>query len=46
MSYREGREFSLEGIDLTENKGVDFSKYSSEELKELWQKTFVSNHAV
>lgn len=39
MSYREGIEFSLEGIDLTENKGVDFSKYSSEELKELWRKT-------
>jgi len=39
MSYREGIEFSLKEIDLTENTGVDFRKYSSEELKELWRKT-------
>ncbi len=39
MSYREGHQFSLEGIDLTQDSGVDFSKYSLEGLKELWRKT-------
>ncbi|NNL01207.1 MAG: glycosyl hydrolase, partial [Eudoraea sp.] len=39
MSYREGHEFSLKGIDLTESSGVDFGKYSTEKLKELWRKT-------
>lgn len=39
MSYREGKQFSLKGIDLTQNTGVDFSKFSSGELKELWRKT-------
>ncbi len=37
--FREGHQFSLEGIDLTQDSGVDFSKYSMEELKELWRKT-------
>ena len=39
MSYREGHQFSLKGIDLKQDKGVDFSKYSLEELKDLWRKT-------
>ncbi len=39
MSYREGKQFSLEGIDLTQESGVDFSKYSSEDLEKLWRKT-------
>ena len=39
MSYREGHQFSLKDIDLTQNTGVDFSKYSSDELKKLWRKT-------
>jgi len=42
MSYREGHEFSLKGIDLTESSGVDFGKYSTEKLKELWRKTMES----
>lgn len=37
--FRKGHLFSLEGIDLTQDSGVDFSKYSSEELKKLWRKT-------
>ena len=39
MSYRAGKQFSLEGIDLTQDSGVDFGKYSSEELKKLWRTT-------
>jgi exo-beta-1,3-glucanase (GH17 family) len=37
--FREGHQFSIEGLDLTQDSGVDFSKYSLEELKELWRKT-------
>ncbi len=39
MSYREGRQFSMEGLDLTQDDGVDFEKYSTEDLKALWRKT-------
>ena len=39
MSYREGHTFSLKEIDLTEHRGVDFSKYSEKKLNELWRKT-------
>jgi len=42
MSYREGHQFSLKGIDLTQDTGVDFSKYSEEDLKELWRKSLKS----
>ena len=42
MSYREGIEFSLKSIDLSHDSGVDFSKYSAEELKKLWRKTLKS----
>ena len=34
--YREGHQFSLKGIDLSEHSGVDFSKYSLMELAKLW----------
>ncbi len=37
--FRKGHLFSLEGIDLTQDSGVDFSKYSLDELKKLWRKT-------
>ncbi len=37
--FREGHQFSLEGLDLTQDSGVDFNKYSLEELKKLWRKT-------
>ena len=40
--YREGHHFSLKGIDLSENSGVDFCKYSIKDLKELWSKTLKS----
>jgi len=39
MSYREEQQFSLKGIDLTQDSGVDFSKYSVEDLTKLWRKT-------
>ena len=42
MSYREGQQFSLKGIDLTADSGVDFSKHSLEGLKDLWRKTLKS----
>ena len=42
MSYREGHQFSLKGIDLAQDTGVDFSKYSEEDLKGLWRKTLKS----
>jgi len=39
MSYREGHHFSLKGLDLSKDTGIDFNKYSLEELKALWRKT-------
>lgn len=39
MSYRGEHDFLLENTDYTDYKGVDFSKYSIEELKKLWRKT-------
>ena len=37
--FREGVRFSPAGLDLTRDSGIDFSKYSLDELKELWRKT-------
>ncbi len=42
MSYREEQQFSLKGIDLSQDTGVDFSKHSLEKLEELWRKTLKS----
>ena len=39
MSYRGDHNFLLENTDYTQHKGVDFSKYSTEELENLWKKT-------
>jgi len=39
MSYRKGQYFSLKGLDLTQDNGVDFSKISSERLEKLWRNT-------
>ncbi len=39
MSYREGQHFSLNDLDIDQNAGVDFGKYSKEELEKLWRKT-------
>jgi exo-beta-1,3-glucanase (GH17 family) len=42
MSYREEKQFSLKQIDLTQNAGVDFTKYSEDSLIKLWRKTVES----
>ena len=42
MSYRKGHQFSIKDIDLTQNAGVDFSKYSPAGLEELWRNTIES----
>lgn len=40
MSYRKERQFSIKNSTTTENSGVDFSKYkSNEDLAELWKDT-------
>jgi len=39
MSYRGEHNFLLENTDFTHHKGVDFSKYSTKELEQLWRKT-------
>jgi exo-beta-1,3-glucanase (GH17 family) len=42
MSYREGHLFSLNDLELTDYAGVDFSKFSREDLVKLWRKTLNS----
>ena len=42
MSYREGHHFSLNDLELTDYAGVDFSKFSREDLVKLWRKTLKS----
>ena len=42
MSYREGHHFSLRELDINDYAGVDFTKYSREDLVELWRKTLKS----
>ena len=37
--FREGHLFSIADLDLSQGAGIDFSKYSLKELKELWRKT-------
>jgi len=40
MSYREGRKFLIENLQISELTGVDFSDYTSEkDLKKLWRET-------
>lgn len=39
MSYRGEHDFLINSVDFTDYKGVDFSKYSIEELEQLWRKT-------
>lgn len=39
MSYRGEHNFLLKNTDFTGHKGVDFNKYSLDELKELWRET-------
>ena len=39
MSYRGEHNFLLENSDYSNYKGVDFSKYSIDELKNLWRET-------
>lgn len=42
MSYREGHHFSLRELDINDYAGVDYSKYSKEDLEKLWRKTLKS----
>lgn len=42
MSYREGHHFSLRELDINEYAGVDYTKYSIEDLEKLWRKTLKS----
>ncbi len=39
MSYRGEHDFLINSADFTDYKGVDFSKYSIEELERLWRAT-------
>lgn len=39
MSYRGEHNFLLKNADFVDHKGVDFSKYSTEELEKLWRET-------
>jgi glucan 1,3-beta-glucosidase len=39
MSYRGEHDFLINSADFTDYKGVDFSKYSVEELEQLWRAT-------
>ena len=42
MSYREGHHFSLNDLELTDYAGVDFNKFSREDLVKLSRKTLKS----
>ena len=42
MSYREGKDFSLETLEYTSYKGVNFDTYSNKDLVDLWRKTLKS----
>ncbi|NNE02862.1 MAG: glycosyl hydrolase [Eudoraea sp.] len=39
MSYRDEDYHVYNGVNFTEHSGIDFSKYSIEELKKLWRAT-------
>ena len=39
MSYRKEQNFSLKNIVVSADTGVDFNKYSEEDLKSLWRDT-------
>ena len=39
MSYRGEHNFLLNNTDFVDHKGIDFSKYSTEELEKLWRET-------
>jgi len=39
MSYRDEEYHVYSGINFTEHSGIDFSKYSIDELKKLWRAT-------
>ena len=39
MSYRDEEYHVYNGINFTEHSGIDFGKYSLEELKQLWRET-------
>ena len=39
MSYRRKHNYQIKNLEFKDYKGVDFSKYSFNELKELWRQT-------
>jgi glucan 1,3-beta-glucosidase len=39
MSYRREEYHTYNGLNFTEQSGIDFGKYETEELKKLWRKT-------
>ncbi|MGB5499803.1 MAG: glycosyl hydrolase family 17 protein [Maribacter sp.] len=42
MSYREGHHFSLNELEINDYAGVDYTKFSREDLIKLWHKTLKS----
>ncbi len=42
MSYRGEHDYLIQSAELTDYKGVDFSKYTTEELKKLWRATLAN----
>lgn len=39
MSYREGKQFSVKDLDITQESGVNFNQYTLGNLQKLWLKT-------
>ena len=37
--FRKGHYFTLNGIDISQDSGIDFSKFSLDDLKQLWRDT-------
>ena len=42
MSYRKGKDFSLETLEYKSYKGVNFDKYTNKNLADLWRNTLNS----
>jgi exo-beta-1,3-glucanase (GH17 family) len=42
MSYRKGKDFSLETLEYKSYKGVNFDKYTNKNLADLWRSTLNS----
>lgn len=42
MSYRKGHHFSLKGIDISKDSGLEINNISKSDLKKLWRETLES----